>query len=183
MSITTARLLTADEFWLLAESEMRRELVRGEVVETMPVGGEHSVIVINFAIVLGSWAKVNGAGVVGTEAGFILDHDPDVVRAADLYFVRADRLPAGRAPARFYNLAPDFAVEVVSPSETAEEVQEKVRDYLAAGTALVVVLYPRTRILVAHVTDGSAHTYREDEMFAAPTVLPGFSCRVGDLFA
>ena len=79
-------------------------------------------------------------------------------------------------------LAPDFAVEVISPSETAEEVQEKVRDYLAAGTALVVLAYPRTRLLVAHAPDGSARTYREDETFTAPTVLPGFSCHVAELF-
>ena len=83
------------------------------------------------------------------------------------------RLPAGRPSTRFYDFAPDLAVEVISPSETAEEVQEKVRDYLAAGSSLVVLVYPRTRLLIAHATDGSSRTYREDEVFSDAAVLPG----------
>lgn len=180
---TTTKLLTAEEFWLLPSTELRRELVRGEVAEAMPTGGKHSAIVITFGALLHRWADVNDAGVVGTGAGFILDRDPDLVRALDLYFVRAERLPDGEPPDAFYELAPDFAVEVVSPSETAEGVEEKVRDYLAAGTALVALVYPRTRRLIAHAADGSARTYREDETFSAPQVLPGFSCRVAELFS
>ncbi len=148
----------------------------------MPTGGEHSVVVIAFGSLLRHWAKEHNAGIVGTEAGFVLDRGPDVVRAPDLYFVRAERLPGGRIPVQFYDLVPDLAVEVISPSETAEGVQEKVRDYLAAGSNLVVLVYPRTRLLIAHAADGSSRTYREDEVFSDPTVLPGFSCRVAELF-
>jgi Uma2 family endonuclease len=176
-------LLTAEDFWRVPDNGKRLELVRGEVVETMPAGGEHSFIAGNFVILLGHWAKAGGTGIVGTEAGFILDRDPDVVRAPDLYFLRADRLPAGRVPVQFYNLAPDLAVEVISPSETAEGIQEKVRDYLAAGSSLVVLVYPRTRLLIAHAADGSSRTYREDEVFSDPAVLLGFSCRVAELFS
>ena len=182
MSTTAAKLLTAEEFWHVPDNGKRLELIRGEVVETMPTGGEHSIIVIAFGTLLRLWAKEHNAGYVGTEAGFILDRDPDVVRAADLYFIRADRLPAGHVPVQFYNLAPDLAVEVIAPSETAEEVQEKVRDYLAAGSSLVVLVYPRTRLLIAHATDGSSRTYREDEIFSDAMVLLGFSCHVAELF-
>jgi Uma2 family endonuclease len=122
-------------------------------------------------------------GVVGIRAGFILARNPDTVLGPDLYFVRTDRLPGGRIPVQFYDLAPDLAVEVISPSETAEGVQERVRDYLAAGSSLVVLVYPRTRLLIAHTADGSSRTYREDEAFSDPAVLPEFSCRVAELFA
>jgi Uma2 family endonuclease len=183
MSATATTLLTADDFWHLPDVGRRLELVRGEVVETVPTGGEHSIVVIAFGALLRQWAKERDAGVIGTEAGFILDRGPDVVRAPDLYFVRAERLPAGRVPVQFYELAPDLAVEVISPSETAEGVQEKVRDYLAAGSRLVVLVYPRTRLLIAHAADGSSRTYREDEVFSDEAVLPRFSCRVGELFA
>jgi Uma2 family endonuclease len=183
MSATATTLLTAEEFWHLPDNGKRSELVRGEVVETMPTNGEHGAIVGMFIFFLIQWTRATGAGVVGTETGFILDHDPDIVRAPDVHFVRASRLPAGRPSMRFYDFAPDLAVEVISPSETAEEVQEKVRDYLAAGSSLVVLVYPRARLLIAHSTNGSSRTYREDEEFSDPTVLPEFSCRVAELFA
>lgn len=178
MSSTATRLVTAEEFWLLSATGQRLALVRGEVVEAMPAGGEHSVIVLALGSLLLRWARATGAGVVGTEAGFILDRDPDIVRGPDLYFVRAERLPAGRAPVRFFDFAPDLAVEVISPSETAEDVLEKVRDYPAGATLLVVLVYPRTRTVVAHAPDGSTRSYRDGEEFAAPDVLPGFSCPV-----
>lgn len=182
MSAPATTLLTAEQFWHLPDNGKRLELVRGEVVETMPTNGKHGAIVGMFIFFLIQWTRTTGAGVVGTETGFILDHDPDVVRAPDVHFVRADRLPEGQPSERFYDFAPDLAVEVISPSETAEEVQEKVRDYLAAGSSLVVLVYPRTRLLIAHTPDGAARTYREGEEFSDPAVLPGFSCRVAELF-
>jgi Uma2 family endonuclease len=182
MSAAATTLLTADDFWHLPDNGKRLELVRGEVVETMPTNGEHGAIVGMFIFFLIQWARPTGAGIAGTETGFILDRDPDVVRAPDVHFVRAERLPMGRPSRQFYDLAPDLAVEVISPSETAEGVQEKVRDYLAAGSSLAVLVYPRTRLLIAHAADGSSRTYREDEVFSDATVLPGFSCRVAEVF-
>ena len=183
MSATATKLLTADDFWHLPDEGKRLELVRGEVIEAMPTNGEHGAIAGMFVHFLIQWARPIKAGIAGTESGIILDRDPDIVRAADVHFVRADRLPMGRPSAQFYDFAPDLAVEVISPTETAEGVQEKVRDYLAAGTGLVILVYPRTRLLIAHAADGSSRTYREDEVFSDSTVLPGFSCHVAELFS
>jgi Uma2 family endonuclease len=183
MSTTTTKPLTAEEFSLLPETEMQRSLVRGEVVETMPPNASHGIIAGRFFKALIIWADETNAGAAGFEPGFILDRDPDVVRGPDVYFVRADRIPAGGIPNTYWDLAPDLAVEVISPSETANEIREKVQDYLAAGTALVLVIYPKTRELDAHTPDGLARTYRSDEDFTSPAVLPGFSCRVSELFS
>ena len=180
---TAAKLMTAEEFWLLPETEMRRSLVRGEVEETMPPGARHGTIAIAFAMFLRQWAQEHQAGVIGGESGFILARDPDVVRGPDVYFVRAERVPADGVPEAFWHLAPDLAIEVVSPSETAQEVRDKGQDFLAAGTPLVWVAYPKSREVVAHTPDNLARTYRADATLTAPDVLPGFSCRVADLFA
>ena len=183
MSTATKVLLTAEEFSLLPDVPGKRSLIRGEVVETMPTGLRHGRVAFVFGKHLEIWAEEHGAGIVGVETGFILDRNPDVVRAPDVFFIRADRLPPGDLPDSFANFSPDLAVEVVSPSETANEVREKVQDYLTDGTALVVVIYPKTRELVTHSSDGVARTYRADEVFTAPDVLPGFSCHVAKLFA
>lgn len=180
-TITTE--LTAEAFWLLPETAMQRSLIRGEVIERMPPGARHGVIATAFSLRLGIWAAKQRAGIVGTESGFILARDPDVVRGPDVYFMRAERLPEGGIPEAFWTLAPDLAVEVVSPSETAEEVRETVRDFLSAGTALVWVVYSRTREVIAHTPDGLARTFRESDLLSDSAILPGFAHPVGEFFS
>ena len=120
---------------------------------------------------------------MGVESGFVLGRNPDTVRGPDVFYVRPARIPAGGIPEAFWEFAPDLAVEVVSPTETAEEIREKVRDYLAAGTPLVWVIYPRAQEIVVHTSDGIARTLGVADTLGAPDVLPGFSCVVSELFA
>ncbi len=182
MSAVANKLLTAEEFWLLPEGEGKRELVRGEVVEWMPVGGVHSDVAMEIGMRLRQWAKADRRGFVGGEAGYVLGRNPDVLRAADMGFVARERIPETGIPEKFWELAPDLAVEVVSPSETAEEVWEKVNDYLAAGTPAVWVIYPKTQQVAVFAPDGSSHTLNKNDNLEDSKVLPGFSCKVSDLF-
>lgn len=183
MSAIAQHLFTAEELWKLPVTDMRRELVRGEVVEVMPPGGRHGAIAVVLAMLLRLWTQKSTGGYVGVEAGYILSRNPDTVRGPDVSYIRADRLPASGTPEGFWTLAPDLAVEIVSPSETADEVREKVRDFLSAGTPLVWTIYPRTQEVVVHTADGIARTYSDDDVLEYPEVLPGFSCKVADLFA
>ena len=183
MSVSAQQLLTATDYWQLPDNGVQRALVRGEVVETMPPGGRHGVIAAILATLLRLWARSGPRGVVGVESGFTLTHNPDTVRGPDVFYVRPDRIPRSGIPEAFWEIAPDLAVEVVSPTETAEEIREKVRDFLAAGTPLVWVIYPRTQEVVVHTPDGLARTLSVDETLSAPDVLPGFSCTVAELFA
>ena len=182
MSSVDQQLLTAHDYWLLPENGMQRALVRGEVYETMPPGGRHGLIAALLSMLLRMWAKAGPQGCVGVESGFLLARSPDTVRGPDVFYIRADRLPAEGIPEGFWTIAPDLAVEVVSPAENAQDVREKVRDYLAAGTPLVWVIYPRTREVVAHTPDGLARTFSRSDVLTAPTVLPGFTCDVTVLF-
>ena len=182
MSSVAQRLLTAEEFWQLPDNGARRELVRGEVVESMPPGGVHGAIAIALGTMLRIWANTAG-GYVGTEAGYVLAQSPSTVRGPDVSYVQADRIPPDGVPEAFWTIAPDLAVEIVSPGETADEVRAKVRDYLAAGTPLVWTIYPRTREVVVHTGDGLARTYSGDDTIEYTNVLPGFSCLVTELFA
>ncbi len=182
MGVVAQQLLTAEEVWRLPVTGTRRELVRGEVVETMPPGGRHGAIAVVLAMLLRLWVQKTGGGYVGVEAGYILSRNPDTVRGPDVSYLRGERLPATGVPEGFWALAPDLAVEIVSPSETADEVREKVRDFLQAGTPLVWTIYPRTVEVIVHTADGLARTYSGDDVLEFPTVLPGFSCTVIELF-
>lgn len=182
MRAVANKLLTAEEFWLLPEGEGKRELVRGEVVEWMPVGGVHGEVASEVFFRLKGWAKQGNHGYVATEAGYIVRRNPDGLRAADVSFVRWERIPESGILEKFWELAPDLAVEVVSSNKTAEEVWEKVNDYLTAGTPLVWVIYPRTRHVMAYTPDGLAHTLKEQDSLGDDQLLPGFNCKVADLF-
>lgn len=182
MITETQTLLTADDLWEMPPGTMQRELVRGELIETMPPGVKHGKIAVRLSSLLLDWADSGAGGHVGVESGFKLARDPDTVRGPDVYYISAARMPDTDVPTGFSEIAPDLAVEVVSPGQTAEAVQDKVSDYLQAGTRLVWVIYPRRRQVVAHTPDGLARTYDSPTLLASEDVLPGFSCSVAGLF-
>ena len=183
MGAVRPKPLTAEEFWLLPGDGKFRELVRGEVVETVPPGGIHGAVALRLGARLEAWARGGPGGYTGVESGFFLSRNPDTVRGPDVSYVRAERIPETGLPEAFWDIAPDLAVEVVSPGESAEEVREKVRDYLAAGTGLVWVVYPRTREVVVHTPDGLSRAHGEGAALEGFDVLPGFVCPVAELFA
>jgi Uma2 family endonuclease len=182
MSALLTQLFTAQDFRQLPESNLHRELVQGEVVETMPPGGQHGAIAVMLAMLLRLWAKEGTGGYVGVAAGYILARYPDTVRGPDVSYVRASRISADGVPEGFWDLAPDLAVEVVSPHESADEVRAKVRDFLNAGTPMVWTIYPRGQEVIVHTPDGLARTYTGTMTLEFPEVLPGFACTVSQLF-
>ncbi|MGH2599944.1 MAG: Uma2 family endonuclease [Dehalococcoidia bacterium] len=99
---------------------------------------------------------------------------------ADVWFVRADRVPAGAAD-EFFPGSPDLAVEVLSPSDRFGPVVQKARDYLAAGTRLVWVIDPKGRTAAVFHADGSARLLGEEDTLDGEDVLPGFSMTLRDL--
>jgi Uma2 family endonuclease len=104
------------------------------------------------------------------------------VRKPDVSFVRYGRFPDEQLPAGFARLAPDLTGEVVSPGDTYEEVDGKVEEYLRAGVRLVWVISPTNRTVRVYRLDGSSSSVRADGELDGEDVLPGFRCRVADLF-
>ena len=176
--------LTADDLWRAPAGAGVCELVDGEIVEMSVPGPRHANVVARVAFRLEERARSLGAGRVLASGGFRMElpWDPERVRAPDVAFVSAGRLEEGRLPARFLQGAPDLAVEVVSPSDTAGEIDQKVRDYLGAGCRLVWVLYPEPRTAAVYRPDRTARLVCEGEMLDASDSLPGLELRLGELF-
>ena len=80
-------------------------------------------------------------------------------------------------------LAPNLAVEVVSPSDRNREVLDKVEDWQRAGTRLVWVIYPSTRSATVYRTLGDSEQLSGDDILDGGDVLPGFACNLADLFS
>src|SRR5262249_1904635 len=109
--------------------------------------------------------------------------DPKRVRKPDGSFVRKGRLPGDRPPRGHVQIPPDLAFEVVSPNDLAEDVNAKVLEFLRAGVRLLWVLYPKTRCVQVFRQAGSASDLSEGEELGGGDVLPGFTCRVDEIFA
>lgn len=175
---STKALVTAQQLYEMG-SDARFELVQGELVPMSPVGGQHGYLVIRLGSRLENFVEKHKIGWVGTETGFVLSHNPDVVRASDIHFLTNKR---ERPRSGFYEGAPDLAAEILSPSDKASEVLGKVKEYLSAGTRLVWVLDPQGKTVMAYLPSGNAHLYSGDQQVSGEEVLPGFSFRCGDLF-
>ena len=101
-------------------------------------------------------------------------------------FVAYDRWPLEAAPTDDppeWELAPNLAVEVISPTNKAEEVIEKIEEYFAAGVQLVWVIYPRQRQVYVFDSPTENRILRESGELDGGTVVPGFRLKIADLFA
>ncbi len=179
---TSTRHVTAAELFAMPNNA-RRELVRGEVREMAPAGSNHGSVTNRFAYYLSRHVYANDLGeVFAAETGFRLQKNPDTVRGADVSFIAKARIPKDGAPIGFWPGAPDLAVEVVSPGDTLEEVEEKVDDYLSAGARMVVVITPRRRTVTVHRPGANPVILRGANVLDAADVVPGFLCKISDIF-
>jgi len=183
--MVTKTRVTAQDLWRLGEGDVRRELVNGQVIEMAPVGGVHGHVTSRINRRLAEHVERHGGGVVLVgDVGFVLPlpTDPERVRAPDVAFVSNERLPGEGLPQGFLHGAPDLAVEVLSPADNPLDVQQKVRDYLDAGSRLVWLVAPQAKTVTVYRADGSARLLREQEALDGEEVLPGLTIPLADLF-
>jgi Uma2 family endonuclease len=182
--VTSTKLMTAEELEAMPDDGNTYELVRGALVLMSPAGGLHGRIESRLGRYMDIHVFENDLGAVFTgDTGFILARDPDTVRGLDIAFVRKDRLPADEEQEGFLALAPDLAVEVISPSDRMSDVLDKVAEYLDAGTRLVVLVVPRRKELMVYGADRSVRVLTVKDTFDGGDVLPGFRLPVAAIFA
>jgi len=176
--------LTWQQFQRLPpEPAFRLELVRGSLVREPRPAPLHARVVSTLVWLLEGFARESGVGVVLVEAGFLLSRGPDTVRGPDISFVSAARIPVeGYEDGGFWEMAPDLAVEVLSPGNRASEMQEQVLDSLAAGSRQVWVVDPRLRSVTVHTPEGEARLLMAQAALEGRDVLPGFRVEVAELF-
>jgi Uma2 family endonuclease len=180
---TTTQLMTAEELLRLPRGRLRYELVKGELRTMSPAGFDHGVIIMNLASPLDQYVKAHNLGFVcGAETGFKIASDPDTVRAPDIAFVRRERIPSTGRPKAYWPGAPDLAVEVTSPGDTFEEVEEKVAEWLTAGARAVWVVNPKRRTVTVYSSPSEAAILTENDELDGQPVVPGFRCRVSEIF-
>lgn len=181
-SMPTQALLTAEELLRLNLPNKRTELVRGTLIIREPAGYQHGDIAARLLLAIGNHVQQHGLGrMFAAETGFTLFRGPDTVRAPDVAFIGNARLPE-KPPRGFAEMAPDLAVEVLSPDDYAPEVLEKVADWLKAGTRLIWVVDPIRLTARVYRADGSETLLGKTDALDGEDVLPQFTLALGPLF-
>jgi Uma2 family endonuclease len=181
---TGSRLMTAEALIQLPRGQWRYELVRGELRRMSPSGHMHGMVAARVLARLAPFVEQNHMGETYTaDAGFLLRRAPDTVRAPDVAFVTAARLATmNLSPTGFFPGAPDLAIEVVSPSDTDREVEEKTAEWLAAGTQVVVIVEPTRRTASVYRPGADVQSFGESDRLTISDLLPGWSLRVQEIF-
>lgn len=182
--MVTKQAVTAEQFCEMPEVPGKRfELVRGELIEMPGAGVLHSVIAALVYRLIFAYAEERHLGMAFPDGlGYILRRGPDIVRIPDASFVSNKRFSEGDLPSGFCEGAPDLAVEVVSPYDMAEDVHDKVHEYLAMGTRLVWVVWPKSHTVSVYTVDEVSRELTSEDQLDGGEVLPGFRVRVAELF-
>ena len=161
----------------------RYELIDGHLVERH-VGARASRVGVRLASLLDAHAVAQKLGhVLGSECGYqVFPNHPNRVRLPDVSFIARGRLPNEEVPEGHVRIPPDLVVEVVSPNDTAYEIEQRVEDFLQVGVPLAWVIYPNTECVAVFRADGSARRLRSGDELDGENVVPNFKCRVADLF-
>lgn len=184
MSAVLQEKLSAEDLLRFPDDGMRYELVYGELKSMSPAGAYHGSIAMQVAMALATYAKQRQLGrVFAAETGFLLSRNPDTVRVPDVAFVSRERLERIGIPSGYWPGAPDLAVEVVSPNDTYADVQDKVYDWLDAGTRLVLVVNPRKQTVAVYRPPRQASLLAVGDVLDGADVLPGWVLPVSDIFA
>jgi len=180
--------LTIDEFWELAQrpeySDKQLELIDGEVIIMSPSSGKNSKIAATIIRLIGNYVVEHDLGdVTSSDGGFVVSEN--TVLQPDAGFIQHSRIPDEEFV--FYPVAPDLAVEVISPSETRPSIQQKTRIYLEGGTQVVWNVYPEGQTVdVVTLGEGGelvTQTLSVEQTISGEPALVGFSVSVGEFFA
>ena len=175
------QLYTAADLLALPHDRMRYALVEGHLLEMSPTGKTHGQLTSEITYLLVAFVRQHNLGqVFGAETGFKLAENPDTVFGIDVAFVSKTRAQAGDG---YFLGAPDLAVEVVSPGNTTVEMHDKVKQYFNKGSRLVWVVYPKSRTIYVYQSETDVRILGETDTLNGADVLPGFSVKIGDIFA
>ena len=179
---TQAKPLTAGDLLRLHSEGVRGELLRGELCEAMPTGHEHGRVVVNLVVEMKNFVKPRRLGTLtASDSGVWLERDPDTVRAPDIAFFSAEKMPSAARVPGYSEVVPDLVVEVASPGDSPREINDKALMWLGFGVLFALVVRPETRSVDVHRQGHPVLTLGENDSLDGIDVLPGFACAVKDI--
>jgi Uma2 family endonuclease len=181
-TMVSTRLHTIDDLLALGP-DAPYELIEGALRNVIPTSAEASIVTSRLTRFIDSLVGDHKLGwSMSAEAGFILHRNPDTVVAPDISFVRKGRIPPGFDFQSFIPVAPDLAVEVVSPSNSAAEIEQKRSLYQAAGVPLIWVVYPQRKIVEIYEEGQEIVSVAAGGHLSGGALLPGLTISLDEIF-
>jgi len=160
------------------------EVVDGQIVEEPPLGAREGCIATTISFLLNQFVREKRLGRVANEVLFTLRAEPRLRRSPDVAFVSAERWPMTKIvlSSAAWEVIPDLAVEVISPTDLASEVQTKIAEYFRAGVRVVWVVYAQQSEVYVYESPREIRAFGRDETVDGGTVLPGFWMPLAEVF-
>ncbi|MCC6417898.1 MAG: Uma2 family endonuclease [Gemmataceae bacterium] len=186
-SIAAGIAMTTEELLALPEDGTDRWLIQGQLRErSMTVRNRwHSRVLIRLGQLLGDWLDRQPeprGELLGGEAGVRLRRDPDTTVGVDLIYITAELAAQEPKDTRLVDGVPILAVEILSPSDTENEINEKVAAYLSAGVPLVWVVDPHDRTVLVYRPGEEPELFNAKQDLSADPHLSGFRVPVAQIF-
>lgn len=157
------------------------ELVKGEIKRMSPTGRIHGNVEARLAQRLSDFVEEHELGeVMVGEVGIYTERNPDTVRGADVLFISHERLGAA-ASEGFLDVAPELVVEIMSPTNTWEEVRRKIEEYFAIGVERVWIVEPENRAVQVYQSPDAVHTLSSTDVLEGEGMLDGFALPIDTL--
>jgi Uma2 family endonuclease len=174
--------VTLEEFSRLPRDGACHEMNAGELITLPPPKSLHTLVALTLLENVQQHLKQDEVHRAVPEAGYILSHDPLTIRQPDVSVLSRERIRA-TDPDSYFEGAPELAVEVVSPSDSAEDLDIKTKQYFQSGARQVWILYPKTQTVHVFSRSAGAVILDRDQTLEGGDLLPGFSVPVASLFA
>ena len=183
MTFAKNKLLIAEDLLRLHGQGVKGELIDGVLKEKVSAGAERSFIAIRIGGEFDRHARRHRLGRVGgTDSGVLVRRDPDTVREPDVFFVSADRLSLDVRVQGYLEVVPELVVEIVLPSDSAQDVEERITLWLDLGVSIVVEVRPPTRTIAVHQQNSDLVILTGDDSLDGGDVLPGFTLPLSEIF-
>ena len=186
-TISTALSMTSEELLALPDDGIERELIREQLREREMTrrNRRHSRTTARLARFLDEWLDqeaVRGEVLVG-DAAFCLAHNPESTVGIDLAYISEELSKKAPDDTFLIDGTPVLAAEILSPSDTHEDVVEKVQLYLEVGVAVVWIIDPDLRNVTVYRPGKDAMLFAASQELVGDPELPGFRVRVADIFS
>jgi Uma2 family endonuclease len=183
VGVPEKKVWTDEAFMALPDDGHHYEIVNGELIDMGNSGALHGYVCSTLMILLGGYIRIQNLGAMfDSSTAFKMKNGNK--RSPDISFFAKERLQGmTELPSGFLEGAPDLAVEVLSPGNTVEEIDEKIAEYFENGTRLVWVISPTQHyILVYRSAQEPDRLLKSADSLDGEDVIPGFTLPVADLF-
>jgi Uma2 family endonuclease len=179
-TMTIKRTATLQDLLNMPKDGNKYELVDGEIVVS-PAGMRHSEIAVNISGLIWEFLQKNPIGkVYSSDVGIVFPNGN--VRSPDVTFIGLAKLPEGRSPESFGEIAPDLAVEVLSPNDSLKELGKKIGEYLENGVPIVWLVDPVHQTVTVYRSLTETRQFTSRDTITAEPALPGFSVPINRFF-